>query len=493
MNNKKVCVIGAGLAGGTIAYKLSKSGIDVTLLEAGTSSPKPYEGLNEKWNLDSHKSVFTRGSGIGGTSNFWHGGLTFLDRNDVNGVSNFNSSSKFPINYDELVSWYKEAVNFTTANHKYSFSNICSVPSSSDNEFEINANKFKYKGLMYPSTVFCTHELINEASKIYSLKTICSAEVLKLNVSANGDINEVVYKDAITGLTEILEADIFILCAGGLGSPKILLNSFKEHPKFSNLPIGKYLIDHPSGFVFKAKLKKRMNLGSLFGKKFGSSRIQYGFILNEDELDITGNRNHILFLRPALTMKDPLIYDSLKRKLIGYKGKRLGIKDLFYLIINSDLLYEAINFKFNLFNKTRYVSGLVFSEQLPSESQCMERVDDNSFEINWKITSDEGDSIHKFVQEFIDQHNSLIEDYIIYPNVADRLDTAGHHSGGCRMSSTEKYGVVDESMRVFNTDNVYVSDGSVLGYSGHANTGLTIIALALRLSKKITDKLADNE
>jgi choline dehydrogenase-like flavoprotein len=29
-------------------------------------------------------------------------------------------------------------------------------------------------------------------------------------------------------------------------------------------------------------------------------------------------------------------------------------------------------------------------------------------------------------------------------------------------------------------DNLYVADGSVLGYSGHANTGLTISALALK-------------
>ena len=492
MKRKKVCVIGGGLAGGTIAYTLSKNGFDVTLLELGSATPKPYEGLNEKWTLDSHKAVFTRGSGIGGTTNFWHGGLTFLDKNDVDVASKITSLPKFPIKYNELVNWYREAINLTKANHKYSFSNFVSSPKSSENEFSINKSKFKYKSLLYPSTVFCTKTLINKASKNYNLKIISSADVRKFNLSETGSINEVVYIDITTGKKDLLEADIFILCAGGLGSPKILLNTFKDRPGYSKLPVGKYLIDHPSGFVFKAKLNKKMMLSSLFGESFNSSRIQYGFTLKEDELNLTGNRNHILFLRPAVTMKDPLIYDSLKRKLVGYKGKRLKIKDIYYLFFNSDLLYEAINFKFNIFKKTRYVSGLVFSEQLPSESQYMESVGDNMFEINWKISVEEADSVQIFVQEFLDRHKDLIDDYVIYPNISNRLDTAGHHSGGCRMSFSEKHGVVDENLKVFNTDNLYVSDGSVLSYTGHANTGLTIIALSLRLSKLITDRLIDH-
>jgi choline dehydrogenase-like flavoprotein len=55
------------------------------------------------------------------------------------------------------------------------------------------------------------------------------------------------------------------------------------------------------------------------------------------------------------------------------------------------------------------------------------------------------------------------------------------------MAAAADEGVVDADLRVFNTENLFVADGSVLGYSGHANTGLTIAALAL----KCADALAN--
>ena len=48
-------------------------------------------------------------------------------------------------------------------------------------------------------------------------------------------------------------------------------------------------------------------------------------------------------------------------------------------------------------------------------------------------------------------------------------------------------GVVDADLRVFGTENLFVADGSVLAYAGHANTGLTIAALALKCCDAVSD------
>jgi choline dehydrogenase-like flavoprotein len=48
-------------------------------------------------------------------------------------------------------------------------------------------------------------------------------------------------------------------------------------------------------------------------------------------------------------------------------------------------------------------------------------------------------------------------------------------------------GVVDANLRVFGTENLFVADGSVLAYAGHANTGLTIAALALKCCDAVAD------
>jgi choline dehydrogenase-like flavoprotein len=55
------------------------------------------------------------------------------------------------------------------------------------------------------------------------------------------------------------------------------------------------------------------------------------------------------------------------------------------------------------------------------------------------------------------------------------------------MAMNASEGVVDADLQVFGTDNLFVADGSALAYSGHANTGLTIAALALKCCNAVAD------
>jgi hypothetical protein len=71
-------------------------------------------------------------------------------------------------------------------------------------------------------------------------------------------------------------------------------------------------------------------------------------------------------------------------------------------------------------------------------------------------------------------------------DLRNRLWTAAHHSGGCRIAADPRHGVVDDNLRVHGTDRIYVCDGSVLPSTGASNTGLTIGSLALRLADHIS-------
>jgi hypothetical protein len=270
------------------------------------------------------------------------------------------------------------------------------------------------------------------------------------------------------------------MSAGGLGSPKILLQSTGECPPLGQLPIGKFIIDHPSGFVFKAKLRRRMDLMPLFDVARRGYKLRYGFVLNPGRLGDADSRNHILYLRPALSMKDPGVYDFLKRKLVAYRGRSLSPLDMVYLVRHADLLFDAINFKYGLSYSTRYVSGLVFAEQLPDENDRIRQLDNEKFRIKWSVSDKDCRSLEKFLGVFFENYSEQFESFRIFPDMSTRLDSAGHHSGACRMAISASEGVVDGDLRVFGTDNLFVVDGSALAYSGHANTGLTIAALALK-------------
>ena len=476
---KKICVIGGGLAGGILSWNLAAAGHTVTLLERG-DIPAPFVPTDEIWNGSDIKAPFTRGTGVGGTSNFWHGGLTILDQTDIEGVQGYFKYPKSPILYSELRSYYDQAISLIRGKQDYSLRDIESQLDSRGIEFAINTEMFKTKALLYPTAPFSTRTLIECAKEQHGLELVTNIEIKRVLFSERTRASIAEGVDLEQGITKKFYADIFILCAGGLGSPKILLESAKLNSRLGKLPVGHFLIDHPTGFVFKAKLRRRMNLMPLFGQPGQGFRIRYGFALRPNWLHSSEYRNHVLFLRPAVSMKDPLTYDILKRKLVSYRGQNLKLVDFAYLLRNTDLLFEAVNFKYGIFHSANYVSGLIFGEQLPNDKHRMYFGENNQFTIGWTVSKEDARSLEKFLNVFFDCHSSMFESFTIFPNVSERLDSAGHHSGGCRMATHPTDGVVNADLRVFGTENLFIVDGSVLGYSGHANTGLTIAALALK-------------
>jgi choline dehydrogenase-like flavoprotein len=116
----------------------------------------------------------------------------------------------------------------------------------------------------------------------------------------------------------------------------------------------------------------------------------------------------------------------------------------------------------------------------------MRRTGEWTFGVRWTITAEDCRSLERFLAAFFESYAEQFESYTVFPAFGTRLDSAGHHSGACRMAASATEGVVDAALRVFGTENLFVADGSVLPYSGHANTGLTIAALALKCCDSIS-------
>jgi len=67
-----------------------------------------------------------------------------------------------------------------------------------------------------------------------------------------------------------------------------------------------------------------------------------------------------------------------------------------------------------------------------------------------------------------------------------------HHMGTTRMSDDPKKGVVDADCKVHGISNLYIAGSSCFPTGGSANPTLTAIALSLRLSDQVRDKLKNN-
>ena len=78
-----------------------------------------------------------------------------------------------------------------------------------------------------------------------------------------------------------------------------------------------------------------------------------------------------------------------------------------------------------------------------------------------------------------------------YPVVARRDLSLWHIVGTARMGNDATSSVTDPTGMIHGIEGLYVCDASVLPSAGAVNTGLTIVALALRIGDKIADKRAD--
>ena len=78
--------------------------------------------------------------------------------------------------------------------------------------------------------------------------------------------------------------------------------------------------------------------------------------------------------------------------------------------------------------------------------------------------------------------------YVVIPRSRNDL---WHEVGTARMGHSPETSVTDTNCQVHGVSGLYVVDASVMPTAGTVNTGLTIIALALRTGDEILRRLAD--
>jgi choline dehydrogenase-like flavoprotein len=75
------------------------------------------------------------------------------------------------------------------------------------------------------------------------------------------------------------------------------------------------------------------------------------------------------------------------------------------------------------------------------------------------------------------------------PSFLNSLDDANHHMGMTRMSDDADRGVVDRNLRVHRAEGLFVAGAAVFPSTGFANPTFTAIALGLRLSRAIQERI----
>jgi choline dehydrogenase-like flavoprotein len=262
-----------------------------------------------------------------------------------------------------------------------------------------------------------------------------------------------------------------VLCANGVGTPRLLLLSASDqHPDGlanSSGLVGRNLMLHPNctalGYYDEDLESWRGPAGQLIhSMQFYETDKSRGFVRGAKmhALPTPGPLNAI----EAHRKRD---FDELWGPAI-HDVARSARNGILWAANTEDLPEEH--------NRVTLSTKLVDSDGLPAPK------------IEYRI-SDNTRRLLKFtVERMVEAHEAAGAAHVITQELW--IDQPGHLLGTARMGHDPATSVVDSYGKTHDVDNLYIADGSIFVTSGSANPTCTISAVALRAGKKLVEQVS---
>lgn len=458
---RSVVVIGAGLGGSYLAAELVHT-CDVTIVDLGNSKPLLRDRIVD---LNRPATTYpTVDSGWGGTTRSWHNALME--------ISDEVFARKWPFSKKVMKPYYEQAYLALAGVEREIVKK--SAVALSDRLAKIGFPRSLLSNDMYIPIKRQNAWLALELEK--KVKRI-EGEVIELSVDEIGQIGAVAIKKR-DGRIERVGGEIFVLAAGGLGTPVILQKLAQSTCLSSLCNAGLHYEDHPMAVVAEVTLNKP--LYKLWNYPLTEKKVRANIRI---PFSILGGNLDVSFqLRPAHHIRLSKPRNDILTIVSDLRNFPWRIKNYWKLLTHTDDLLEILSFKFGLRVPTKRYSVLMVAEQPPSAGVAVFGNDDGlNISRCWEFDSSYICSLRKTVFQFLEEISDVVEEFKVIQDWDEKIYSSSHHSGTAKMSSSATTGVCDPSGRVYGIENLYVCDASLIPGSGYVNTGLTIVALAKRL------------
>jgi choline dehydrogenase-like flavoprotein len=310
-----------------------------------------------------------------------------------------------------------------------------------------------------------------------------------------------------------VRASVYVLAAGGLENPRLLLASTaRSADGLGNGEdlVGRFYMDHPRGeglarVDLKGLSAEQLHRLSLLGEKSDSpyGKVQLRLTFPGDMQRSEELLNHSLHAHLVSDVHNSAGYLAARRLMARLRrsdpggGRTSAAADLITTLKGTPDLarYAAQKARGQL-----RLSELVVVDQMEQEPDPQSRVTvdhrrrDRSglprLTLDWRIGASTYRSqkrMHRLFQEILEKAGirSFQSDVLDRPNDRPPLLEMKHPTGTTRMSPSPKSGVVDADGRVHGIGNLYVTGSSIFPTVGHANPTLLIVALAARLGDQL--------
>jgi choline dehydrogenase-like flavoprotein len=540
-----VCIVGSGAAGITLALELGRHNIDVIVLTGGReresaadrdlyrgtpAAGHPHEPLEE-----NRRRVF------GGTTVAWGGRCIPLEPIDFS-PRPWVPHSGWPVTYGEVRPYFDRAMELCEAG-PFSFDAATVFPPDRgpllddfDNEDISTTNLERWS----PPTNFAKRYK-NELRQAPSLQVILGGHAVHVQLDADGKSVKHIVASASGEHRFFVTGRSYVLAAGGLENPRLLLNSDDvQSTGIGNSAdlVGRFYMSHLTGVVEKVTMADpRPVLRSAFEKDSEGVYCRRRFALTPFAQTTREVGNAIATLhRPPISSavhRDPLFsaaflaksYRDVARQgspgavLVGLRASSAARSEHWRVLAGTradSIAAVARIFRDRYLSKRRLPSVLAPSsaaeqhilyqtEHAPNPDSRVILADDrDAFGLRRMtvlpafsdVDAETVVELHRLLAERFDKtglghvefnEQRLREHISDYPG---QFNSQAHQLGTTRMSLEPADGVVDVNCEVHGVSGLFVMGGSVFPTGGHANPTLTIVALSVRLAAYLSKQRA---
>lgn len=532
-------IVGSGVAGAAIAQKLLKkdSNASILMLEAGTkvamrdfahyqnlvvTGRRPYDDRQDLAyperdrpgeNITNNFDIQLRGARLlmyGGSTVHWGGWAFRLKPEDFKLHTNTGKGIDWPIDYNDLEMYYSEAEHYIGVAGNGSASE--GIPRSGSYPYppypytledEMLRDAFDAMGIQHNNLPIARHGISDAASVHAPCKTTGTCKycpfgaryvaanylddmvqfhdypnfriqegafVLTIEVDPTNEsrITGVTYKDIPTQQTFFVEAKTVIVAAGAIESAKLLLRSKSARWDHGignqNDLVGRNLITHPY-FIYRAeiptnprRLQAEMDFPTMVSRHFDSREQQ--------------KKGKFILVSPP-GAPDP----------INSQNKATSIAALMQLgKTRAEIDAEVSG------NAFVEIHGIIEVFSDPNNRIANHDKTNHLGMIETAVTYTKPRGFEDRVKD-VEATLQTIFDHMGAKNMVNTLMSwrADHAACLTRMAGSPEQGVVDQNLRVFDTENLYVCSNASFSSLGAVNPTLTLTALALRLGKHLTE------
>jgi choline dehydrogenase-like flavoprotein len=515
-----VCVIGGGAAGCVLSLRLARKGIRVIVLESGpryseddkqTLFQDIFEGRKSgnAYRLKENRIETFRNNGevplplafervraVGGTTLFWLGNSPRMLKADFKMRSTFGLAEDWPISYDDIEPYYGQAeteigiagvednpfaerrsTSYPMPPIPFSYADKVLKQTTDKLGIEFHhtpqaRNSVPYDGrsqcLACAKCTYCpinaratfdiTHGVPAEATGL--VKFITNSTTLRLELDSSGKVKRAIYA-GLDRVERAQEADLFVICCGGIETPRLLLLSksslFPDGLANRTGLVGKFLMNHPiaqvSARVDEQLYPFRVSFESTESFQFYATNTRSeiaAFLMNMNNSDGVGGT-------PAAIARESRLWgDELLAEIKRQFGHTLSIS------AGVDQLPDEKNtVTLDPYNRD------YFGQPIPLVTYSF----DDYTQRGWQKAAE--------VERMIMQAAGATE--IDEPG----LWWPGHHLGTTRMGDDPAKSVVNADLRAHDVPNLYLVTTGCWVTGGAANPTLTLAALALRAAEHI--------